>query len=244
MEIQISFPFAFLAGVVSFLSPCVLPVVPSYVAFVSGLTLGELSDGSVRQVRITAALHSILFVVGFSLVFMTMGLVATAAGGPIARSLPWMTRVGGLVMMVFGLYLAGLLRLPALARELRVHLESRPTGALGSLVVGVAFGAGWTPCIGPILGSILLYASLEATMVEGMMLLGTYALGLGIPFVAASVGVNYFLAGSARARMWIVPLQRIAGTVLFVIGLLMLTGRFATVTAFLAGMGQLINLEL
>ena len=244
MDVQISFPLAFFAGVVSFLSPCVLPVVPSYVAFVTGLTLGELSDRSVPQVRVTAALHSVLFVVGFSLVFMTMGIVATAAGGPIARSLPWVTRLGGGVMIVFGLYLVGLLRLPALAREVRVHLESRPTGALGSLVVGVAFGAGWTPCIGPILGSILLYASLEATMVQGMLLLGTYALGLGIPFVAASVGVNWFLAGSARARVWIVPLQRVAGTVLLVIGLLMVTGRFASVTASLAGMGQLINLEL
>ena len=244
MDVQISFPLAFFAGVVSFLSPCVLPVVPSYVAFVSGLTLGELSDGSARQVRITAVLHSVWFVVGFSLVFMTMGLVATAAGGPIARSLPWVNRIGGGVMLVFGLYLLGLLRLPALARDLRVHLESRPVGALGSLVVGVAFGAGWTPCIGPILGSILLYASLEVSMVQGTLLLGTYALGLGIPFVAASVGVNWFLAGSARARHWIVPLQRLAGTVLLVIGLLMVTGRFASMTAFLAGLGQLINLEL
>ena len=161
-----------------------------------------------------------------------------------AQALPWVNRIGGIVMILFGLFVLGVLRLPALYRELRVHLRSQPVSALGSFVVGVAFGAGWTPCIGPILGSILLYASLETTMVEGTTLLAAYALGLGIPFVVASVALNWFLAGSVRARAWMIPLQRVAGTVLIAIGLLMVTGRFASLTAFLAGMGQLINLEL
>jgi cytochrome c-type biogenesis protein len=112
------------------------------------------------------------------------------------------------------------------------------------LIVGIAFGAGWSPCIGPVLGSILLYAGLEATMAQGTALLAAYALGLGVPFVAACAGFNWFLAGSARARMWLTPLQRAAGTVLVMIGLLMVTGRFASLAAFLAGLGQLINLEL
>jgi cytochrome c-type biogenesis protein len=244
LDVQVSLPLAFAAGLVSFLSPCVLPVVPSYLAFVSGLTLGELADHPPADVRRRAAIHSVLFVLGFSLVFMTLGLVATAAGAPIAAALPWINRLGGAVMIVLGLFVSGLVRLPALSQELRVHLESRPAGALGSLVVGLAFGAGWTPCIGPILGSILLYASLEATMAQGMMLLATYALGLGIPFVAASLAMNAFLVGSGKARSWIAPLQRVAGAVLVLIGLLMVTGRFAEMTAFLAGMGQLINLEL
>jgi cytochrome c-type biogenesis protein len=244
MDVQVSFSLAFFAGVVSFLSPCILPVVPSYLAFVTGLTLGEMTDQSVPEVRRKAVLHSVLFVVGFSLVFMTMGLVATTAGTAIARALPGLNRAGGAVMIVLGLYVAGLLRLPSLGRELRVHMESRPTGAIGSLIVGVAFGAGWTPCIGPILGSILLYASLEATTTHGMMLLATYSLGLGIPFVVAAVGFNWFIIGSERARRWMVPLQRVAGTVLVVIGVLMVTGRFANMTAFLAGMGQLINLDM
>ena len=244
MEIQISLPLAFLAGFVSFLSPCILPVVPSYLAFVSGLTLGELSDHATPAVRRRAAIHSILFVLGFSLVFMTMGLVATSFGTAIAQSLPWVNRIGGVVMIFFGLFILGVLRLPPLYREIRVHMRSQPVSALGSLVVGVAFGAGWTPCIGPILGSILLYASLETTMVEGTILLAAYALGLGIPFVAASIALNWFLAGSERARGWMVPLQRVAGTVLIAIGLLMVTGRYASLTAFLAGMGQLINLDL
>jgi cytochrome c-type biogenesis protein len=218
--------------------------VPSYLAFVSGLTLGELSDHATKEVRRRAAIHSTLFVLGFSLVFMTMGLVATSFGTAVAQALPLVNRIGGGVMILFGLFVLGVVRLPALYRELRVHVRSQPVSALGSLVVGVAFGAGWTPCIGPILGSILLYASLETTMMEGTILLAAYALGLGIPFVVASVALNWFLAGSERARAWMVPLQRAAGTVLIVIGLLMVTGRFASLTAFLAGMGQLINLDL
>jgi cytochrome c-type biogenesis protein len=244
IEVQVSFPLAFLAGVVSFLSPCILPVVPSYLAFVSGLTLEELRDGATPGVRRSALLHSTLFMVGFAAVFMTMGLVATAAGARIAAALPWLNRIGGVVMIALGLLLIGLLRVPALARDLRPRLASRPVGALGALAVGVAFGAGWTPCIGPVLGAVLLYASFETTMLHGTLLLATYALGLGVPFVAASVGLTWFMAASERVRRWLVPLQGLAGTVLVVIGFMMVTGRFASLTAFLAGLGQLINLEI
>lgn len=244
MDISVSFPLAFLAGVVSFLSPCVLPVVPSYVAFVSGLTLEELRDGSAAAARKAAVVHSVLFVLGFTAVFMTLGWAATAAGQAFARALPWLNRLGGVALMVFGLYLAGLLRIPALSREMRVHLVSRPTGLAGSFLVGVAFGAGWTPCIGPVLASILLYASLEATRLEGALLLATYAVGLGIPFVAASAMFNGFLASTERARKWMVPLGRVAGAVLVLVGLMMVTGSFSTLTGFLAGMGQLVNLEM
>lgn len=244
LDVQVSFPLAFLAGLVSFLSPCVLPVVPSYVAFVSGLTLEELSRGPLGAARRAAVLHSTLFVLGFSAVFMTMGTAATALGATIVGLLPWLNRVGGAIIALFGVYLLGLLPIPALARDLRVHPHMRPSSALGSFAVGLAFGAGWTPCIGPVLGSILLYAGLESTMAHGTLLLATYAAGLGIPFVAASAGLNWLLAGSRGAREWLVPLQRLAGGVLVVIGLLMMTGRFATLTAFLAGLGQLITLDV
>lgn len=244
IEIQVSFPLAFAAGVVSFLSPCVLPVVPSYLAFVSGLTLEELRDGTTGEVRRSALLNSVLFMAGFGAVFMTMALAVTAAGAAISAALPWITRIGGALMIALGLLLVGVLRVPALARDLRPRLTSRPAGALGSLAVGVAFGAGWTPCIGPVLGAVLVYASLETTMVHGTLLLATYALGLGIPFVAASAGLSWFMTTSERVRGWLVPLQTLAGTVLVVIGLMMVTGRFATLTAFLADLGQLINLDL
>lgn len=244
MEVTVSFPLAFAAGLVSFLSPCVLPVVPSYVAFVSGLTLEELKEGSSRSARWTAVIHSVLFVAGFTAVFMTLGLAATTAGQAFARLLPWLSRAGGIVLIVFGLYLAGILRLPALARERRLHLANRPSGWSGSFLIGVAFGAGWTPCIGPVLASILLYAGMEATRGEGTALLATYALGLGIPFVAASAMFNGFLAGLRHVRRWMVPLGRLAGGVLALIGLLMLTGSYASLAGMLAGMGQLVNLEM
>jgi len=244
IEIQVSFPLAFAAGVVSFLSPCVLPVVPSYLAFVSGLTLEELREGTTRQARRSAVLNSILFMIGFGAVFMTMALAVTATGAVISAALPWINRVGGVLMIVFGLLLIGALRVPALARDLRPRLTSRPAGALGSLAVGVAFGAGWTPCIGPVLGAVLLYASLETTVVHGTLLLATYALGLGLPFVASAAGLGSLIAASQRVRRWLVPLQTLAGTVLVVIGFMMVTGRFARLTAFLAGLGQLINLEI
>jgi len=244
VDVSVSFPLAFAAGIVSFLSPCVLPVVPSYLAFVSGLTLEELRDGTSAAARRAAVLHSVLFVLGFTAVFMTLGWAATAAGQAFAQALPWLNRVGGAALVVFGLYLAGVLRLPGLSRELRLHLASRPSGFAGSFLIGVAFGAGWTPCIGPVLASILLYASLEATRTEGALLLATYAVGLGIPFVAASAMFNGFLAGVGRAKTWMVPLGRVAGAVLVLVGVLMVTGSYATLASFLAGLGQLVNLEM
>lgn len=248
VEVEVSFLLAFAAGLVSFLSPCVLPIVPSCIAFVSGLTLAELENQPTRAVRARAALHSTSFMAGFGVVFMTLGLVATTAGVLVARALPWINRVGGVMMIVFGALLLGILKVPGLGRDLRPGLgglaRATKTGVLGSFAAGVAFGAGWTPCIGPILASVLLYASLDATMVEGTLLLATYAVGLGIPFVIASVALNWFLAGSARVRNWMVPLQRVAGGVLLVIGLSMVSGQFARLTAFLAGLGQLIDLEI
>lgn len=244
MEISVSFPLAFLAGLVSFLSPCVLPVVPSYVVFVSGVTLEELREGTSSGARRAAVLHSVLFVVGFTAVFMTLGWAATSAGQAFGRALPWLNRLGGLVLVLFGLYLAGVLRLPALAREMRVHLSGRPTGPAGSFLVGVAFGAGWTPCIGPVLASILLYASLESTQLQGSLLLATYALGLGIPFVLASIAFNGFLASTRKMKDWMTPLGRLAGATLVLIGVMMVTGTFATLTEFLAGLGQFVNLEM
>ena len=244
MDVTVSFPLAFAAGLVSFLSPCVLPVVPSYVAFVSGLTLEELRDGSSGSARRNAVLHSVLFVAGFTAVFMTLGWAATAAGQAFARLLPWLNRAGGIVLIVFGLYLADVLRLPGLSRERRFHLASRPSGWTGSFLIGVAFGAGWTPCIGPVLASILLYAGMEATRGEGIALLATYAVGLGIPFVAASAMFNGFLASLRHVRRWMVPLGRLAGAVLALVGLMMVTGSYAILAGMLADMGQLVNLEM
>jgi cytochrome c-type biogenesis protein len=247
LEVDVSFALAFLAGVLSFLSPCILPVVPSYVTFVSGVTLEELQDGDRAGARRKAVVHSIAFGVGFGLVFMSLGLAATAAGQAVTRALPWITRAGGVVVIVFALWLLGPLKnapgLRALGRERRVHPSAKPAGLLGSAAVGVAFGAGWSPCIGPVLASILLYAGLEATMLQGTLLLATYGLGLAVPFVGCAVAFNWFLAGLDRVRRWLPWVEKLAGSLLLVIGILMVTGHFIALNAFLADMGQLIDLE-
>ena len=243
-DASVSFGLAFVAGLVSFLSPCVLPVVPSYVTFVTGMTLDELTTRGRGAARARAALHSAAFVLGFALVFVALGATATALGGTLRRSLPLLQQVGGVVIAAFGLYLMGVLRLPALLRERRVHLASKPAGVAGSLLVGVAFGAGWTPCVGPVLASILLYAGMKTTMAQGMLLLATYALGLGIPFFAAAVGFNWFLAGSRHLVRWLRPIEIVAGVLLVAVGVLLFSGRFAALSNFVAGFGQLINVGL
>lgn len=225
---------AFIAGIVSFLSPCVFPIVPSYVGFVTGLTLDELSEGDRADARRQAAIHAGLFVLGFSLLFIALGASATALGSVLRRSLPLLQQVGGVIIAGFGLYLLGILKMPALMRERRVHLARKPAGGLGSLLVGVAFGAGWTPCVGPVLASVLLYASFEETMVRGMVLLAVYALGLGIPFFLSAVALNWFVAGSARVRRWIRPIEIGAGVVLLLVGVMLFTGHFAVITSFLS----------
>jgi cytochrome c-type biogenesis protein len=221
----------------------VLPVVPSYITFITGYSLEELRDGTVGDARRAALVHSLAFGLGFGLVFLTLGLAATALGQSINRSLPMVTRIGGGLVVLFGLYLLGVFRIAALQRDWRLHLPSKPAGVVGSALVGVAFGAGWTPCIGPVLGTILLYAGLEATALQGMALLAAYGLGLGIPFVVAAVAFNWFLVSLEGMRRWVAPLEKLAGTLLIVVGVLMMTGRFAALSAILADMGQLIDLE-
>lgn len=248
IEVQVSFSLAFLAGLVSFLSPCILPVVPSYITFVSGVTVGELREGDTGAARRKAALHAVAFGIGFGLVFMSLGAAATAAGQTLNRALPWITRVGGVLVILFALWLLGPLRkIPALKqlqRERRFQPSRKPAGVLGSVAVGVAFGAGWSPCIGPVLASILLYAGLETTMMQGTLLLGAYGLGLALPFVGSAVAFNWALAGLGRLRRWLPWMERGAGVLLLVIGVLMVTGDFTALNAFLADLGQLVDLEV
>ena len=245
LEVNIGFGLAFVAGVLSFLSPCVLPVVPGYVTFVSGVSLDELSEGGTAATRRRAFIHSLAFGLGFGVVFMTLGATASALGQTVARWLPIVTRVGGGVVILFGLYLLGAFRaVPWLARERRVQISRHPGGLAGSFVVGLAFGAGWTPCIGPVLGSILFFAGLEHTVVEAMLLLAVYGLGLAIPFLVAALAFNWFLTGAARFRKHLPWVERGAGAILLVLGLLMVSGHFVTLNRYLADLGQLVPLEI
>lgn len=230
----VSFALAFVAGLASFASPCVLPVVPGYVGFVTGVSLEEFRSGQRDTVRRRAAVHAGLFIAGFSLLFVLLGASATALGALVRRALPLLQQIGGAVIVLFGLYLLGVIRVPLLLQERRVHLPAKPAGMVGSVIAGVAFGAGWTPCIGPVLASILLYAGLSGSLLHGAALLGAYALGLGAPFFVAAVAFNWFLSRSRALRPWLVPIERAAGALLVAAGGLLFTGRFPLVARVFA----------
>ena len=238
-----SLGLAFTAGLVSFLSPCVVPLVPSYLTFVTGMSLDELVDVDGRGTqRSRTMLHATLFVLGFGIVFVSLGAAATAVGIAIGRSLEWLQRIGGVVIMIFGAQLLGILRVPALMRERRVHIARKRAGLAGSFVVGVAFGAGWTPCVGPVLTTILLYAGTAETVARGTLLLMTYAVGLGLPFLFCAYGFERLVKRVSALRRWIRPLEVLTGVVLVLVGLALATGRFRILASLLAGLGQLVNL--
>jgi cytochrome c-type biogenesis protein len=219
---------AFTAGLLSFLSPCVLPLIPSYITFITGMSLDE-----VRRSRGTVLVHSLLFILGFTLIFIALGATATVLGRVLIAAREWISRVGGALIIVFGLYLLGAFDSALLARERRVHLANKPVGYLGTVLVGIAFGAGWTPCIGPILGSILVYAGTIADLPRGLALLGSYSLGLAVPFVLAALAVDRFLAAFARFRRAMAWVNVAGGVLLIAIGILLLTDYFTVLAGYL-----------
>lgn len=219
---------AFLGGLLSFLSPCVLPLAPSYLGFITGFTLNEMADR-----RRIAMVHATLFVLGFTLVFMLFGASATLLGRLLKHYDVWFQRIGGVLIILFGLYCLGWLKLPFLDQDARLHLDRKPVGYLGSVLVGMAFAAGWTPCIGPILGAILGLAATEADLGKGMVLLGAYSLGLAVPFLLAAYAVETFLNWFQRFRRYLPWVQRVSGVLLVIVGILMATGQFTRMAAWL-----------
>jgi cytochrome c-type biogenesis protein len=230
---SVSLVTAFLAGLISFLSPCVLPIVPGYLSFISGVNVAELKQGEApaglaRRVGLT----SVAFVLGFSTVFVALGAAATLIGSVLQEYKRVLGAVGGAVMIVLGLHTAGLLKIDWLLSERRAEVKNRPLGLLGAYVVGLAFAFGWTPCIGPILGAILLYASQEETVLQGIVLLSAYAAGLGIPFIASGLAVNGFFAAFRRLRGWMRPIEYVSGALLVGVGLLLLTDRLTLLSQY------------
>ena len=221
MDSSVGFVVAFTAGLLSFLSPCVLPLIPSYVTFITGLSLDDAT-----QARRAALVHSLLFVLGFSLIFIALGAGATALGRLLIAYRGVIAKVGGVLIIVFGLYLLGLFNVAAFSRERRVHLADKPAGYLGTVLVGIAFGAGWTPCIGPILGAILTYNMSSPDLARGTALLAAYSLGLAVPFVASALLLQRFLDFFARVRSKLLVLSRASGALLVVVGVLMITNQF------------------
>lgn len=231
MTESVGLPLAFLAGLLSFLSPCVLPLIPSYVSFITGLSLDDVSSR-----RWVALSHALMFVLGFTIIFVLLGASATALGTLLTAQRVWLERIGGALIVVFGLYLLGAFQWGPLARERRFHIQDKPVGYLGSVLVGIAFGAGWSPCIGPILGAVLTYTSATATLGQGIVLLLAYSLGLGLPFILAALAIDRFLGWFQRYRRFIPLVTRIAGLVLVVFGVLLAAGYFTWLAGKLSGL--------
>lgn len=236
LDASLTLTVAFTAGVLSFLSPCVLPLIPSYATFVTGMSLDELTERSERrgQARRAVLVHGGLFILGFSLVFMALGASATALGTMLRMYGDWVGRIGGLILLFFGAYLLGAFRIAAFGRDARVHLADKPVGYAGSLLVGVAFGAGWTPCIGPVLGGILTLAATQGSIGEGVGLLAAYSLGLAVPFIAATLLLDRFIGGFSRMRRVIPWVNRVSGVILILLGLLLISGSLTRLSALLA----------
>lgn len=227
---EVGVAFAFLAGLLSFLSPCVLPLVPSYLTFVTGMSLEDLEQGVNRKATL---IHSILFVLGFSTIFVIGGAAASFLGQFVRYWEVWIARIGGVVIIVLGLHLAGVFRLTPLLREKRVHLAEKPTGYIGTVAVGVAFGAGWVPCLTPTLGAILTLGMTQETVWAGVGLLTTYSLGLAVPFLLAALALDRFLLAFKRFRRWIGVVEVVSGILLVLLGVLLLTGQLTRLSAWL-----------
>jgi cytochrome c-type biogenesis protein len=227
----LGFLVAFVAGLLSFLSPCVLPLVPSYVGFITGMTLPEVTGR-----RRTALTHALLFVAGFSLIFVLLGASATALGRALNYYQVWLQRVGGVLIILFGLLCLGVFKVGVLTQERRLHLERKPVGYLGSALVGMAFAAGWTPCIGPVLGAILGLAATSNDVTRGMQLLAVYSAGLALPFLIAAVAVESFLDWFQRFRRFLPWVMRVSGVILIVVGVLLVTGEFTRLAGWLQGL--------
>jgi cytochrome c-type biogenesis protein len=224
---------AFFAGILSFLSPCVLPLVPGYVSLISGASVEELQS-SERRVLGTVMLHSITFVLGFSVVFIALGAVATGVGQVVNEYHSLLSKVAGIVVIIFGLHLTGILKIKALYADKRLHDVKGSSSAVGSFAVGFAFAFGWTPCIGPILATILVLAGAQGTVLKGIVLLAVYSLGLAVPFLLTSLGVDRFLVFYGRFRKHLHTVEVLSGILLIAIGVLIFLNNLRLLSGYLS----------
>ena len=232
MAVTVTIPAAAAAGLLSFLSPCVLPLVPPYLTFIAGTSLEELAAGGSRQARRDTLIAAALFVAGFTTVFVALGATASVVGQVVRANLDILAAVAGLAIIAMGLHFLGAFRLAFLYRERRVEV-AKPVGLWGAYVMGLAFAFGWTPCIGPILAAILTVAGAESTVLQGALLLGVYSLGLGIPFLVAALAMEPFIGFMKRFRAQFGAVEKIVGGLLVVTGLAFLFGGIQTASGWL-----------
>lgn len=240
---------AFVAGILSFISPCVLPLIPGYLSFISGVSLDEMrggasatavtGGGTVAAVALAPAVQrrvivaSLFFILGFSLVFIALGASATFLGALLMERLTLLGKIAGVVIILFGLHTMGVLRIGWLYREKRFQTANRPTSLFGAMMVGIAFAFGWTPCIGPILAAILTIAAGEETVGEGIRLLAVYSAGLAIPFLMTSMAINGFFTAFAKIRRHYHAIEIVSGLLMVIVGILIFTNRFTIIAQWL-----------
>jgi len=224
---------AFFAGLLSFLSPCVLPLVPGYISIISGFSLeqlkGKIHDASLKR---SVMLSSLMFIVGFTITFIALGATATALGQYLLIRMPQLRQIAGIIMIVFGLHVLGVFRIKALYSDTRMHKVQTPGGMLGALVLGLVFALGWSPCLGPILSGVLGLASEQETVMRGMFLLLVYSAGLGVPFLMTSLGLNRFLSFYNRFKKHFRALEIVSGILILGIGVLIFTNQMTRLNSY------------
>ncbi len=231
-SLGVALGIAMLGGLMSFLSPCVLPIVPPYLAYMAGSSVDELAEGD-RSANRAVVVAALFFVLGLSTVFLIMGAAASQIGRALLEYQREFAMAAGAVVTIFGLHFLGIFRIGFLYREARIDAGDRGGSALGAYVLGLAFAFGWTPCIGPILGAILSLAAQEASVGRGIALMALYAIGLGLPFLLAAVFLNRFMGAMKRMRKHMATIERAMGVLLVVVGVMMLTGAFTDLSFWL-----------
>lgn len=228
---NVTYFVAFVAGLLTFLSPCILPLIPSFIAYITGVAFNDLKSKDLKgEVRFKTISHTLLFIAGFSIVFIILGLTATAIGRALFNYQSAIRIGGGILVIIFGFYLTGLLKLDFLMKERQIH--AKPGGAtyVGSFLVGVTFAAAWTPCAGPILGSILVLAGTESSVSRGAMLLVLYSAGLAVPFIITAIAINHFLAALNRFTRIFRYINIVGGSFLIIVGILMVTNSMQSIS--------------
>ena len=231
---------AFLFGIISFISPCVLPIVPGYLSFISGYSFDEMTTSGRAELFKKVTLNSLLFVVGFSVVFIALGASASAVGQFLLQKLNLFSKIAGVIIVIFGLHMIGLFKIKFLNYEKKFH-AGRKIGLAGSFVAGLAFAFGWTPCIGPVLAAILAIAAQQDTIGKGIVLLSVYSLGLGIPFLATSLSINAFLGFFKKFRRYIRWVEVTGGVLLVVVGILIMTNNLTVLSGYFAKWFPFLN---
>jgi len=225
--------FSLWMGVVSFISPCILPLIPSYVSYITGISYDELVDAASRRKNIKLTLlHSLIFVAGFTVIFVLLGATVSYAGQFLIDYLKAIRIGGGVLMIVLGLFVADIVPIPFLQQDAKIHLKARPAGFVGTFLIGIVFAAGWTPCTGPFLSSVLMQAAQAETMGTGMVLLAFYSLGIGIPFILSAVAIGAFLSFFDRVKRHYRAIKIVSGIILIAMGVLLIADKWTLVTSY------------